>query len=106
MKIAVSKHSIQSRIYAIDTDTDLFYAEYEFRKLSNQAYVLETSVAPTTALKDATDSDEEEDLITFDHLYMSNLNYKYESSIYSSSDDDAESDRQSPVPDDANSELH
>lgn len=52
----------------------------------------------------AGDSDGEESVgIEWDNLYMTDVKYKYESSIYSSSSDDAESNRLSPVLDDANS---
>lgn len=50
------------------------------------------------------DSDGEESVgIEWDNLYMSNVEYKYESSIYSSSSDETDSHRLSPIPDDANS---
>jgi len=39
---------------------------------------------------------------TWQDVYMANLNYRYESSVYSSDSDDAESNRLSPVPDDSN----
>lgn len=81
-------------------------SDYEYRKLGSNAFVLEPNISINTHSKDAVDSDEEEDLVPLENSYMSNLNYKYESSIYSSSSDDAESDRQSPVPEDGNSELH
>lgn len=50
------------------------------------------------------DSDGEESIgIEWDNLYMKDVQYKYESSIYSSSSEEAEDHRLSPILDDANS---
>lgn len=62
-----------------------------------------TGVA-ATEIRAPADSDGEESVgIEWDNLYMTDVVYKYESSIYSSGSDEIESHRLSPVPDDANS---
>lgn len=57
-----------------------------------------------TGAAPAGDSDGEESVgIEWDNLYMTDVQYKYESSIYSSSSDEVEDHRLSPIQDDANS---
>lgn len=51
-------------------------------------------------------SDDESVCVELDNLHMTDVAYKYESSVCSSSDDESVSDRLSPVQDDANSEFH
>lgn len=51
------------------------------------------------------DSDDESVCEELGNLHMTDIAYKYESSIYSSSDDESVSDRLSPVQDDANSKF-
>lgn len=63
-----------------------------------------TPVTVAETMTTAADSDGEESVgIEWDNLYMTDVAYKYESSIYSSSSEEMESHRLSPVPDDANS---
>lgn len=63
-----------------------------------------TGKAGTSAAMAAGDSDGEESVgIEWDNLYMKDVQYKYESSIYSSSSEEAEDHRLSPIQDDANS---
>lgn len=63
-----------------------------------------TGPAGTGNAAAAGDSDGEESVgIEWDNLYMTDVQYKYESSIYSSSSDDEEDHRLSPIQDDANS---
>lgn len=54
----------------------------------------------------AGDSDEESVYDELENLHMTDVVYKYESSIYSTSTDGSQSNRLTPVPDDANSELN
>lgn len=51
------------------------------------------------------DSDEESECDDMDDLHMADIDYKYEESICSSSSDGSQSNRLSPVPDDANSKI-
>lgn len=56
--------------------------------------------------KDKTaDSDDESVCVELDNLHMTDVAYKYESSVCSWSDDESVSDRMSPVQEDANSEF-
>lgn len=87
-----------------------------YKKIGDHAYIMQindgmnerlriTSTTTTSAAAAAAaDSDGEESVgIEWDNLYMTDVVYKYESSNCSSSSDDNESHRLSPVPDDANS---
>lgn len=74
------------------------FGEHAFIVQSNQS-INETN---TTA---AVDSDGEEIDTELVNLHMTDVEYKYESSIYSSSSDGSESYRGSPVLDDANREY-
>lgn len=51
------------------------------------------------------DSDEEDNSDELQNLHMTDIIYKYESSVCSSSSDESESHRLSPIPDDANSNI-
>lgn len=51
------------------------------------------------------DSDDESVCVELDNLHMTDIAYQYESSIYSSSSDGSQSNRLTPIPDDANSEC-
>lgn len=52
------------------------------------------------------DSDDESVYTELNNLHMTDIAYKYESSIYSSSSDGSQSNRLTPVPDDANSKFY
>lgn len=52
------------------------------------------------------DSDDESACFELENLHMTDVVYKYESSIYSSSSDGSESNRLTPIPDDANSKFN
>lgn len=73
-----------------------------YKKLGDKAYIVQN---PLEDASNENDSDEEEHCVNTENLHMSALEYKYESSIYSSSSDESVSDRLSPVPDDANSKI-
>lgn len=65
---------------------------------------LRISGAAGNAAAAAGDSDGEESVgIEWDNLYMKDVEYKYESSICSSSSEEEDDHRLSPIPDDANS---
>lgn len=74
-----------------------------FKKLGEKAYLLQN---PQKEVSTANDSDEEENFVNTEkeNLHMSKLEYKYESSVYSSDSEESVSDRLSPPPDDENSE--
>lgn len=87
-----------------------------YEKIGEHAYIMQlndgnerlrisgATAASSSAAAAAADSDGEESVgIEWDNLYMKDVQYKYESSIYSSSSEEAEDHRLSPIPDDANS---
>lgn len=84
-----------------------FVVSYE--KLGERAFIVQRNQYTTTAgrrrLSARTDSDEEDNDVDEINLHMTDIGYKYESSVYSSSSDESQSTRLSPVPDDANSEF-
>lgn len=61
-------------------------------------------IDPDVTSKNQADSDDESECTELKNLYMSEIVYKYESSECTSSSDGSESNRLSPIPDDANSE--
>lgn len=63
-------------------------------------------IDPDAASKNQADSDDESECAELKNLHMIEVVYKYESSECSSSSDGSESNRLSPIPDDANSESH
>lgn len=85
-----------------------------YEKIGEHAYIMQLNDGMNERLRitgtaaaaaaGAGDSDGEESVgIEWDNLYMKDVQYKYESSIYSSSSDEAEDHRLSPILDDANS---
>lgn len=93
----------------------LFSLSATYTKIAEKAYIMHimdgmkertrlTSCTDVVTLTAAADSDGEESVdIEWNNLYMKEVVYKYESSIYSSSSEEYESHCLSPIPDDANS---
>lgn len=74
-----------------------------YTQLSNQAYIKKIGDTTTDRNRGGGDSDEESVCSELENLHMTDVQYKYESSIYSTSSDGSQSNRLTPVPDDANS---
>lgn len=72
-------------------------------KLSDKAFIKSSQGRKSSQSKAANESDDEDNEEAKVEVYMNELEYKYESSIYSSSSDESDISRLSPVPDDANS---
>lgn len=81
----------------------LFPATY--KKIGEHAYIMQLSNSANEGKGAAADSDDESVGVELNNLHMTDIEYKYESSIYSSSSDGSQSNRLTPVPDDANSKL-
>lgn len=104
---------LNSHSSSLRLDSFSFYLA-TYKKIGEHAYIMQindgmnerlriTGTAATGAGA-AVDSDGEESAgIEWDNLYMTDVQYKYESSIYSSSSDEEEDHRLSPIQDDANS---
>ena len=101
----IPEKSIVEKQFVFSAKSEDAFGSDDYVKLGERAYI-QQSTSDERGKPDATaDSDEEDNLGEIVNLHMSALEYKYESSIYSSSSDDEESDRQSPVPEDANSKI-
>lgn len=74
-------------------------------KIGERAFIVQNSQNISNVTPAPADSDEEDNDVDEINLHMTDIEYKYESSIYSSSSDESQSTRLSPVPDDANSEF-
>ncbi|XP_055303842.1 translation initiation factor eIF-2B subunit epsilon isoform X2 [Sitodiplosis mosellana] len=78
------------------------YDEATYKKISEHAYSMQLSENMNVARGADVDSDDESVCIEQNNLHMTDMTYEYESSIYSSSSDGSQSNRLTPVPDDAN----
>lgn len=76
-----------------------------YKKIDEHAYIMQLSENANEGKRGAADSDDESVCVELNNLHMADIAYKYESSIYSSSSDGSQSNRLTPVPDDANSEF-
>lgn len=74
-----------------------------YKKIGERAFIMQKNKNLDTGAR--ADSDEESECDDLDDLHMGEIVYKYEESICSSSSDGSESDRLSPIPDDANSKI-
>lgn len=77
-----------------------------YTKLGDHAYIMQIGESIADRNRGGGDSDEESVIDELENLHMTDVVYRYESSIYSTSTDGSQSNRLTPVPDDANSELH
>lgn len=76
-----------------------------YLKLDERAFIVQGIYNTSNVTPAPVDSDEEDNDIDEINLHMTDIEYKYESSICSSSSDESQSTRLSPVPDDANSKC-
>lgn len=74
-----------------------------YKKLGDKSFIKASQGRKTSQSKAANESDDDDEEEIEVEVFMNELEYKYESSIYSSSSDESDSSRLSPVPDDANS---
>lgn len=74
-----------------------------YKKIGDRAFTMQI-VGTSNDRNQGADSDEESVYDVLRNLHMTDVNYEYESSIYSTSSDGS-SHRLTPVPDDANSKC-
>lgn len=75
-------------------------------KLGEQAFLVQNSPKTSNVKSPPADSDEEDSDADEINLHMADIEYKYESSNYSSTSGESQSTNLSPVPDDANSGFY
>lgn len=82
--------------------SNIHFIPVTYTKIGDKAYTMKIDQDAAGADTNH-DSDDEDDLVELKNLHMSDVVYKYESSIYSSSSEGSRSNQLSPIPDDANS---
>lgn len=81
------------------------FSAVSYEELGDSAFIIQRHSHGADAAIAADDSDEEDNVVEEVNLHMTDVEYKYESSICSSNSDDSHSNCLSPAPDDANSKF-